>query len=420
MTAASASPPHAGTRTVRRLYLTIFFVLCVLAILPAVPASAQANSEALATERWIGSVEGAEAHAAGGAILYDLHFSKDGTVEIEKSYGPHLDTETTTWKRQNDKIAFAPKAESKIPELAGITLTLQTPKLMTFAQPNGVTVNLRPSLPWLSWLHYAFFFAVVIFLGNELCRHSRIAAYTLFLVFPIVLIPLWMHAGFDGWFRWAKLYSSILGAAVFTLFRFNSLHRYSWIKVAVAAILAVNIFEAVSQDFESGALPNILNAIAGVLNIITISRWMGIKRDERHPHDMLWPGMTMAWIIAYDIWNITFVYLNFPNTVLFTTAILLAPTLAAAFVRPGSWLQARAYTLAIYMMYIFSFKMLAQHMLGYELTLPLPRSENIALALAAFSLASNVGYALLHFRWRLTGKAPTRLQIGQKESVIAA
>ncbi|MBV1692740.1 hypothetical protein KRR38_35195 [Novosphingobium sp. G106] len=253
---------------------------------------------------------------------------------------------------------------------------------------------------------------------NELARRSKAAAYTLFLILPVVLLPLWLHSDFDTVFRWVKLYSAIAGAALFTLFRFHGLHRYNWIKILVAAVLAVNIAEAVSQDVASGALANLLNAAAGVLNIVTIHRWLGIHRDDEAPHDMLWPGMTVGWIIAYDIWNITFVYLNFPNTVFFTAAIVIAPTIAAIFVKRGTWMQARAYTLAIYMMYIFSFEVLLSRDIGLQLSLPFPRSEGIALAAALLSLGFNLGYALLHFRWRLTGRAPANIEVGQSESVI--
>src|SRR3546814_17246364 len=85
-------------------------------------------------------------------------------------------------------------------------------------------------------------------------------------------------------------------------------------------------------------------------------------------------------IIDYDILNITFVYLNFPNTVFFTAAIVIAPTIAAIFVKRGTWMQARAYTLAIYMMYIFSFEVLLSRDIGLQLSLPFPRSAGLALA----------------------------------------
>ena len=86
-----------------------------------------------------------------------------------------------------------------------------------------------------------------------------------------------------------KLYSAVVGAAFF-LFRFNGLDRYRWAKVTVTVILAINILEACTQDFSTGQLPNMLNSLAGILNIMTISRWTGLHRDDDAPHDMLWPG----------------------------------------------------------------------------------------------------------------------------------
>ncbi|NMN06828.1 MULTISPECIES: DUF5692 family protein [unclassified Novosphingobium] len=369
-------------------------------------------------ERWLGSVEGKEGTPSGGAILYDLRFRPDGTVSIEKSEGVHLVKDRANWTAGGDGSLRIEGGEGAIPEIDGALFAHPDHRHLTTKLARGPTLSLRPSIGWITWLHYAFFCVVVIFLGNELARRSKIAAYTLFLVFPVALLPLWLQSDFDTLFRWAKLYSAIIGAALFTLFRFNGLHRYNWVKILVAAVLAVNIAEAVSQDIASGALANLLNAAAGVLNILTIHRWLGIRRDDDAPHDMLWPGMTVGWIIAYDLWNITFVYLNFPNTVFFTAAIVIAPTIAALFVKKGTWLQARAYTLAIYMMYIFSFELLLNRGIGLDLSVPFPRSEGIALGAAIVSFGCNLGYALLHYRWRMTGRAPAHLQIGQSESVI--
>jgi len=141
-----------------------------------------------------------------------------------------------------------------------------------------------------------------------------------------------------------------------------------------------------------------------------------LKIDEKKPNDMLWPGMTVGWIIIYDLWNLTFVYLNFPNTVAYSlTAVILAPTIAALFVKKGTWLQARAYSLSIYMMYICSHYVFD---LDITLTEPLPRNQFIIWTLVTLSVGSNVIYAALHFRYRFTGKAPKNLEVGQSQSVI--
>lgn len=387
-----------------RIFASALFFLLVTPVFALIPGE---------HERWIGTWE----EESGKGELYDFRFQPNGNVDVEKSTGTALLKQSFSWTFSGDDIRLLGDASGQIPELNGLTLTNAGEHRFHLKLSENQVIRLRRSFTALSWSHAAFLFGLV-FLGNELCRKYKPAPYIVFFVLPIVLIPLFMHSGFDSVFRWTKLYSAVVGCVFFTLFRFNGLDRHHWAKVAVALILAVNILEACTQDFTSGSLPIVLNGVAGLLNILTISRWLGIQRDTSPPHDMLWPGMTVAWIVAYDIWNITFVYLNFPNTVLFTAMILLAPTLAAMFVKKGTWMQARAYALGIYMIYIFSFKALADSYFNIQFTLPLPRNEVIVMGLALLSLGANVAYAILHFRWRLTGRAPLHLQVGQSESVI--
>lgn len=386
----------------------------IVLLLLLVPGLASAQTQLPeGHERWMGTWE----EESGKGEVYDFRFRPDGELQVEKSTGTKLFRQAFKWKTASDGIQLLGDQGGDIPELNGITLTKAGDHRFQLKLNESQVINIRRSFTALSWLQAIFLFTFV-FVGNEVCRRYKLAPYVVYFVLPIVLIPVFLHSGFDSVFRWTKLYSAIIGCVFFTLFRFNGLNRFRWAKITVAAILAVNILEACTQDFTAGQLPNILNATAGILNIVTISRWMGIRRDDAPPHDMLWPGMTVGWILAYDIWNITFVYLNFPNTVLFTFVILLAPTLAALFIKKGTWMQARAYALGIYMLYIFSFKALADNYFNVAFTLPLPRNDAIVLGLALVSLGTNFIYAVLHFRWRFTGKAPSHLQIGQAESVI--
>ncbi len=74
---------------------------------------------------------------------------------------------------------------------------------------------------------------------------------------------------------------------------------------------------------------------------------MSKKKD-----DMLWPDMTWCFIIAYDIWNFTYTYLNLPTHSWYCGfALLLAPTFANKFWNKGGWIQNRANTLAIWCMF---------------------------------------------------------------------
>lgn len=367
--------------------------------------------------RWIGTFEGPDVDPQGSGVVYDFTFNTDGTVMVEKSMTVRKLRQTFNWVQQGKDIAISGDPSGTIGELSNALLNFKTDRSFAVSKVGGAHFELRKSKILISWLHI-FFLLGLLMAGNELSRHSKYASYVLYLIIPVAFIPLWMNSPFTEWFRWIKLYSAIIGAAFFTLYRFNGLDKYKWAKYLIAAILAINISEAVLQDWSHPDLPNKLNAIAGLLNLVTISRWMTIKRDELQPHDMLWPGMTIMWILAYDFWNLCFVYLNFPNTVAFTLVVIAAPTIAAIFIKKGTWLQARGFTLAIYMMYLFTFKNFADNNLGLSLTIPLPRSEGLALSFAIFSLAFNVVYFVLHYRWKFTGKAPANLQVGQSESVI--
>jgi hypothetical protein len=115
-------------------------------------------------------------------------------------------------------------------------------------------------------------------------------------------------------------------------------------------------------------------------------------------------------ILVYDVWNITFVYLSFPDLASIQVAVLAAATLPAIFIKKGTWMQARIFTLSIFMMYGFSFKTFVEvH------TVSTYRTDNSMLAVAAFSFAVNLIYLLLYWRWKYLNKAPKNIEVGQHE-----
>ena len=96
---------------------------------------------------------------------------------------------------------------------------------------------------------------------------------------------------------------------------------------------------------------NWLNGIAGIINIFCMTGWWGIYSSKKQD-DMLWPDMTIWFIVAYDIWNFTYTYNNLPTHTWYCgVALLLAPTFANALWNKGGWIQNRANTLAIWCMF---------------------------------------------------------------------
>jgi hypothetical protein len=97
----------------------------------------------------------------------------------------------------------------------------------------------------------------------------------------------------------------------------------------------------------------VVNAVAGLINIFCMTGCVYLYTSkDKNKSDMLWPDMTIWFIIAYDIWNFEYTYLNLPTHSWYCgVALLLAPTFANALWNKGAWIQNRANTLAIWCMW---------------------------------------------------------------------
>lgn len=227
-----------------------------------------------------------------------------------------------------------------------------------------------------------------LIIANELTRRSKIGGITFLFVIPSILTIYFIaiaigvangaewalknptYTNMNGWFHYAKLYAALAGCIGFMLIRYKWwVGKQRWFVYFPYAILSINILIAVCSDFESaingwyswwvssegvelyGGWHNVLNGLAGILNIIGITGWTGIyvSRDKR---DMLWPDMIWIYIVAYDIWNFAYTYNCLPTHSWYCgVALLLAPTIAAFFWNKGAWLANRAHTLAIWCMF---------------------------------------------------------------------
>ncbi|MBQ0093766.1 MAG: hypothetical protein KBS36_03910 [Bacteroidales bacterium] len=237
---------------------------------------------------------------------------------------------------------------------------------------------------------------VLVFVGlivtNEIARRTKAGGIFFFLALPLALTVYFIsiavgaacgaewalnnptHVYMNGWFHYAKLYAATAGCIGFMMLKYKwGIGAKEWFKPFPFLIVGLNILIAVGSDFESaikggftggwwystegvwlyGGWWNWLNGIAGILNIACMTGWWGIysSKDKNH-QDMLWPDMTMAFIVAYDIWNFTYTYLNLPTHSWYCgLALLAAPTFAALLWNKGGWIQNRANTLAIWCMF---------------------------------------------------------------------
>jgi hypothetical protein len=357
----------------------------------------------------IGKLQGnMEGSSGEGDSYYSLTFRTDGTLTVKKQFSGKNLIEEKTWNTNGTAIEIKSDGKSEIIDFDGKQLQKLENENYSIAVGNK-TLTLRKYEKATSIFHLIAILLGLMFL-NELFRRYKWVAFIFFGLVPLLMIPIWMDNGIEHWFRWVKLYSVAVFGVLVTAIRYTKLGKYKAVVFVAAALLAINIFEAVAQDFSLGFLPNILNAIAGILSIITLSKWKNIGPDQSKYKDMVWPAMTMFWIIAYDIWNFTFVYLNFPAHAAFHFMVLLACTLPILPKR-GAWLQARVFTLGTWMMYLFTFEPFVDSHI-----VELPRNYNLMLFFGILSLVANLAYAIYHFRYVLTGKAPKDFRVGQDET----
>lgn len=271
------------------------------------------------------------------------------------------------------------------------------------------------SIPWYSALAGVVVTLALILL-NELSRRSKWAALLCFLVLPALLtIFVWPTTAAKGttvgsWFAWVKAYSALAGCLGFMALRYiKGAVKNKYLLFFPAFILGFNIFEAVMREFQTagfsgmhdgmeiiGGQWNYLNAIAGILNIVTICGWVGIYISKDKYQDMVWPDMLWFWIIAYDLWNFAYVYNCVPDHSFYAgLCLLLSCTIPAFFIKKGAWLQHRAHTLGFWMMFVMTFPAFV------DTTMFAVKSSDNPAAMWTISIISilfNIGVFVYQFR----------------------
>lgn len=256
------------------------------------------------------------------------------------------------------------------------------------------------------------FIAVVasLVLLNELTRRSRLASIALYGILPIVIVVLYLlkvvkTPSGESWFGIVKTYSALVGVWGFMLIRFTKLGKTKFTFYFPILILAINIIEAIIREFEVfstyktltidatnvallGGSWNILNSIAGILLMLTLTGWMGIKISKDKSKDMVWPDQLWFWIIAYDLWNLSYCYNCISTRSMYAgLALLVSCTLCEFVFKKGVWLQHRAQTLALFGM----FSLLIDYQSSELFSIVSSNKEEAWLILAIISLLFNLG-----------------------------
>jgi hypothetical protein len=187
----------------------------------------------------------------------------------------------------------------------------------------------------------------LLFVAQEVLRRAgRWVLWGAFLALPAALTPYWVRVNEIGTFPWIKLYTLLVSVCWFTALRFSALGDRPRARAVVALLLAVNVVEAAALDLLGRGPAHLLNGVAGLLLVATLPRAAGTVRIDaaRGRRDLHCNGIGRAWVVAFSVWNGTFVYLNYPQLAGHQAAVLASGLIVAA-LDPRRWLQARAYTL---------------------------------------------------------------------------
>ncbi|MDY5585042.1 MAG: DUF5692 family protein [Arcanobacterium sp.] len=284
------------------------------------------------------------------------------------------------------------------------------------------------------WWDYVMLLVVIAALAITawLAIRFKWVAIAVFIIIPISLTIFWWPystAGTSsaGWFPIVKQYSALLGSlSLVALQYFPKLQRKNWYLLIPPVILAINIAEAVIRDFQCyfmngfdpennmvtwGGAWNILNGVAGILNLLMISGWLGIYVSKEKSKQIIWSDLTLGWIIAYDLWNLAYVYNCLADRAWYSgVALLLACTIPALlpFGR-GAWIQYRAYTLTFWSAVVLTFP---HFMHDSIFSLRSAHNPTAMLIISALALVVNVAVFAYHL-WKIikTRRNPLKQEV---------
>ncbi|OKL46256.1 hypothetical protein BM477_07415 [Boudabousia marimammalium] len=288
--------------------------------------------------------------------------------------------------------------------------------------PGAITPPDYPSLFFFEvgdWWDYLALILVTAGLagGAWLIQRYKWAVIVFFIAVPVLLTIFWWPYSTEGtttagWFPIVKQYSALLGSLSLVGLQYFPKLRNRWYLLLPPLLLAVNILEAVVRDFQVysvqgfdpnqggmvtwGGSWNIMNGIAGILNLLAISGWIGIYIAKDKSKATVWGDLTLPWIIGYDLWNLAFVYNCISDHAWYSGVALLASCTIPIFfgMAKGAWIQYRAYTLTLWTAFVLTFPTFTNGSIFEHRS----SHNGTALFLISFaSLAWNLGVFIWHY-----------------------
>lgn len=159
-------------------------------------------------------------------------------------------------------------------------------------------------------------------------------------VIPAILVLIYLKPVF---FEKLKLSTLVIMRILIVLAVLNVIPGSTYVNL-VLIFLVINILEATFTDFKH---KQYFNFVTGLILAVSVFLLKGVWEGGVYSANAYTVPATIAWIIAYTLWNWIFVTGEFsPAISLMHVGILLAPIVGSIItMNPGIWLLLRANTL---------------------------------------------------------------------------
>ncbi len=213
---------------------------------------------------------------------------------------------------------------------------------------------------WTYALSMSVYFTLLMVILGCMRKHYKFSNW--FWLASLLTFPIWlMSGGVVGWFRWFKVISVIIPIIFLGFARvanyekkqgkfWNALQK-DWVLGVLFSAIFLNIIEATVKDLQTG---NYFNSLCGFLLCVTMPyapKFWRFSSDHGDRGDIL-AYTTLAWNLLYTTWNLCFVYGEshsyFASSVCILLAAIIYPLMKR---RPELYITARAYTIAIHMLF---------------------------------------------------------------------
>lgn len=193
-------------------------------------------------------------------------------------------------------------------------------------------------------------YLVVIIIGllfYEALRRKPNLSWFFFFLLPIGLSPFWMQNPDGGFFFWSKTYLLLVGACLISWMRTHPNQTKKVHFLIVYGLYFLNIMIPIWKLFSLSTLLSCITGVSGLLLIALFPSINSLSLDSNKYRDFLWDA-PYSWILQYNLWDWLLFAIALPDKAVIQISLLLAPFLVSLVDRK-QWLQARVYTLSLYL-----------------------------------------------------------------------